>query len=59
MLGKVIYWLIARTLAIQFKDTFAKHCNSHQFEVATTSRCEIVVHGVRGMLDLHSKWVVL
>jgi len=59
MLGKVIYRLIARTLAIQFKDTFVKHFNSHQFEVAIASRCAIVVHGVRVMLDLHPKWVVL
>jgi hypothetical protein len=28
-IGEVIYWLIAHTLAIKFKDTFAKHCNPH------------------------------
>jgi hypothetical protein len=59
MLGEVIYQLVVCTLAIQFKDIFAKHFNSHQFEVATTSKCDIVVHGVRVMLDLHPKWVVI
>jgi hypothetical protein len=31
--------------------------NPHQFGVATL--VEIVVHGVRAMLDLHLEWVVL
>jgi hypothetical protein len=28
-IGELIYWLVVRTLAIQFKNTFAKHFNSH------------------------------
>ncbi len=59
MIKEVIYRLITRTLAIQFKDTFAKHFNSHQFGVVTSSGCKIMVHGVKVMLDLHLDWVVL
>jgi hypothetical protein len=59
MIGKVIYHLIARTLVIYFKDTFAKHFSPHQFGVATSSRCETMVHGARVVLDLHLEWVVL
>jgi hypothetical protein len=44
---------------IQFKDTFVEHFNPHQFGVATLGGCEIMVHGVKIMLDLHLKWVVL
>jgi hypothetical protein len=29
MIGKVTYWLITLTLAIQFRDTFAEHFNPH------------------------------
>jgi hypothetical protein len=58
-IGKVIYQLVAHTLTIRFKDTFAKHFSPHQFGVATLSMCEIVVHGLKVMLDLHLKWVVL
>jgi phosphopantetheine adenylyltransferase len=58
-IGKVIYRLVTRTFAIQFKNTFVKHFNPHQFGVATSNRCEIVVHGVRAMLDIHLEWVVL
>jgi len=47
------------TLVIQFKDTFAKHFIPHQFGVAMSSKCKTMVHGVRVVLDLHSKWVVL
>jgi len=59
MIGKVIYHLVAYTLVIQFKDTFAKHFSPHQFGVAMSSKCKTMVHGVRVVLDLHSKWVVL
>jgi hypothetical protein len=59
VIRKVIYQLVTRTLAIQFKDTFVKHFTPHQFGVATLSRCETVVHGIRAMLDLHLEWVVL
>jgi hypothetical protein len=58
-IGEVIYWLIAHTLAIQFKDTFTKHFNPHQFKVAMLRKCETMVHVVKTMLDLHLEWVVL
>jgi hypothetical protein len=59
MIGKVIYHLIAYTLIIQFKVTFAKHFSPHQFGVVMLNMCKTMVHGVRVVLDLHSKWVVL
>jgi hypothetical protein len=31
MIGEVTYYLIARILAIQFRDTFAKHFSLHHF----------------------------
>jgi hypothetical protein len=42
----VIYRLIARTLAIQFKDILAKHFNPHQFGLTIHGGYEKVVHGV-------------
>jgi len=60
VIRKVIYQLVALTLVFQFKDKFAEHFNPHQFGVAALlSECDIMVHGVRFMLDLHSKWVVI
>jgi hypothetical protein len=59
MIRKVIYQLVIHTLAIQFKNTFVKHFSPHQFGVATPGWCEIVVDGVRAMLDIHLEWVVL
>jgi len=59
MIGKVIYRLVAYTLVIEFKDTFANHFNLHQFGVAMSSKCKTMVHGVRIVLDLHLEWVVL
>jgi hypothetical protein len=59
MIRKVIYRLVAYTLVIEFKDTFAKHFNLHQFGVAMSSKCKTMVHGVRVVLNLHSEWVVL
>jgi hypothetical protein len=40
-------------------DTFVEHFSPHQFWVATLGECQTMVHGVKTMLDLHSKWVVL
>jgi hypothetical protein len=59
MIGKAIYGLVACTLVIQFKDTFAKHFSPHQFGVAMSNKCKTMVHGVKIMLDLHLEWVVL
>ncbi len=58
-IGKVIYWLIACILAIQFKDTFAKHFSPYKFGMATLGECETMLDGVKAMLDLHPEWVVL
>jgi hypothetical protein len=52
-IGEVIYQLVICTLAIQFNDTFVKHFSPHQFRVATFGECEIMVNGVKVMLDLH------
>jgi hypothetical protein len=38
---------------------FAKHFSPQQFGVAPQGRCEMVVHEVCVMLDLHIDWVVL
>lgn len=53
------YCLIAHILAIQFRDIFAKHFGPHQFGVTIHGKCEIMVHNVRAMLDLHPDWLVL
>jgi hypothetical protein len=36
-----------------------KHFNPHQFGVTTRDRCEIMVHDIQAMLNLHLNWVVL
>jgi hypothetical protein len=36
-----------------------EHFNPHQFDVAICGRCEIMVHDVSTMLNLHLDWVVL
>ncbi len=51
--GEVTYHLVTYTIAIQFRDIFAKHFNPHQFGVVTHDGCKIVVHGVLTMLNLH------
>ncbi len=55
----VTYHLVAHILAIQFSDILTYHFNPHQFGVATYGGCEIMVHDVQAMLDLHPHWVVL
>jgi hypothetical protein len=59
MIGEVTYHLVAYTLAIQFKDIIVKHFSPHLFGVRIHGKCEIVVHGVQAMLNLHLDWVVL
>ncbi len=59
MINEVTYHLIAHTLVIQFKGTFAKHFSFHQFGVVTHDGCEKMVHGIWTMLNLHLDWVVL
>jgi len=44
--GKVIYQLVAHTLVIQFANTFAKHFNPNQFDVATQDKCKMMAHVV-------------
>jgi hypothetical protein len=53
------YCLVAHTLVIQFSDALMKHFGFHQFGIAIRDGCEIMVHGVRMMLDLHPYWVVI
>ncbi len=55
----MIYQLVVHTSVIQFKDTFAKYFSPHQFGVATSCECDTMVHEVKTMLNLHSKWVVI
>ncbi len=45
------YYLVAYTQAIQFKDIIVEHFNLHQFVVVTRDGCEIVIHGIRTILD--------
>ncbi len=51
MIGEVTYQLVVHTLAIQFRDTFAKHFSPNQFSVATQGKCKIVTHVVHIRLD--------
>jgi len=53
MIGKVTYWLVTYIFAIYFRDTFVEHFNPHNFGVATWGRCEMMIHKVCVMLDLH------
>lgn len=55
----VTYHLVAHILAIQFRDILVDHFNPHQFGVVTYGECEIMVHDVQAMLDLHPHRVVL
>ncbi len=55
----VTYHLVAHTLAIHFKNILINHFSPHQFSVVTCDECEIMVHDVQSMLDLHPHWVVL
>jgi hypothetical protein len=43
----MIYWLVTRTLVIQFKNTSAKHFSLHQFKVAMPGKCKTMVHGLK------------
>jgi hypothetical protein len=51
--------LVTCTLVIQFKDISTKDFRLHQFDVRIHGGCEIMVHGVQTMLNLHPYWVVL
>ncbi len=52
MIGETTYCLVTHILTIQFRDIFMEHFSPHQFGVMTHGGCEIMVHGVRAMLDL-------
>jgi hypothetical protein len=56
MIDEVTYRLVVHTLIIHI---LVKHLSFHQFGVVTHDESEIVIHGVRMMLDLHLDWVVL
>jgi hypothetical protein len=51
--NEVTYCLVACTLAIYFRDIFTKHFSPDKFDVAIHGRCEIMVHNVRAILNLH------
>jgi hypothetical protein len=59
VINEVTYYLVVRTLAIQFKGTLVKHFSLYQVGVVTHGECETVVHGIQMMLDLHLNGVVL
>jgi hypothetical protein len=59
VISEVTYHLVACILTIQSKDTFIKHFNPHQFGVTIHGGCQIVVHSVQVVLDLHLDSVVL
>ncbi len=46
VMGEVLYWLVSRTLFLQFHDTFFIHLLLHQFGVAIRGKCEVVVHNI-------------
>ncbi len=59
VINEVTYYLVARTLAIWFRDTLVKHFSLYQFGGMIHGKCETIVHGIQMMFDLHLNWVVL
>jgi len=58
VVGETLYCLISHTLYLQFRDAFATQFSPHQFGVATKGKCEVVIHGIMCIFDLHFDWVV-
>ncbi len=52
MIGEVTYYLVAHTLVIEFKNNLAEHVN-HQVGVVIRGKCEILVHAIHTMFNLH------
>jgi hypothetical protein len=57
MIGEVTYYLVAHTLVIEFKNNLAEHVN-HQVGVVIRGKCEILVHAIQTMLNLHPYWAM-
>ncbi len=53
IVGEILYWLVSRTLCLQFCDTFFIHLSLHQFGVVVKGPCEVVIHNIRITLDVH------
>jgi hypothetical protein len=53
VVGEALYWLTSLVLCLQFHEAFATHFSSHQFGVTTEGGYEVVIHGIRCILDLH------
>jgi hypothetical protein len=47
------YWLVNITLCLLFHDAFFTHLLLHQFKVVVLGGCEVVVHNVQVVLDIH------
>ncbi len=55
----MFYWLVCKALCLQFWDVLFFHLSLHQFGVIVSDGCEVVVHGIRIVLDVHPDWVLL
>jgi hypothetical protein len=51
--AKVVYQLTSRALCFQFHVAFVTHFFSHLFKVITMGGCEIIIHGIKCILNLH------
>jgi hypothetical protein len=58
-MGETLYRLTSRILLLQFCGALATHFSPHQFIIATEGECEVVIHGIKCILDLHLNWVVI
>jgi hypothetical protein len=47
------YWLVNITLCLLFHDAFSTHLLPHQFGMVVLGGCEVVVHNVQVVLDIH------
>jgi hypothetical protein len=58
VMGKAFYCLVNRALYLQFHDAFSLHLSPHQFNVVIKGGCEVVVHGIRIVLNVHIDWAM-
>ena len=56
--GEVFYRLVSQTLCAQLRSHFENLLSPHQYGVGVRGGCEMVVHGLRAVLDLHPDWIV-
>jgi hypothetical protein len=57
--AEVLCQLVNKVLCFQLWDVFSFHLSFHQFGVVIKGRCEVVVHIIRVVLNVHPDWVVL